>query len=94
MAQNNPFEAIHTDIASLRKELFEELQSLRLQLQLHKEEGKKEYLTRKDVAKQFSVSLPTVHAYMHQGLPYIKKGAKTLFKAQDVYDFFEAGRKK
>lgn len=48
-----------------------------------------ERITRKQVSKEKSISLGTIHNLMKSGkLPYEKVGRKTLFKREDVEQFF------
>ena len=45
----------------------------------------KKYLSRKQVAEKFSVSLPTVHLWVNEGkLKAYKIGGRTLFEAEQV----------
>jgi len=45
----------------------------------------KKYLTRKQVAEKFSVTLPTVHSWVNSGrLKAHKMGGRTLFEAEQV----------
>ena len=44
-----------------------------------------QYLTRKQCAERLHITLPTLHAYINQGvLTAYKIGRRTLFKASDV----------
>lgn len=43
------------------------------------------YLTRKEVAEMYSVTLPTIHSWVNSGkLKAVKIGGRTLFLAEDV----------
>lgn len=43
------------------------------------------YLTRKEVAEMYSVTLPTVHSWVNSGkLHAVKIGGRTLFSAEEV----------
>ena len=48
-----------------------------------------ERLTRKDITKEYRISLGTIHNAMNKGtLTYEKVGRKTLFKRTDVENLF------
>ena len=45
----------------------------------------KKYLTRKQVAEKFAVTLPTVHSWVNEGrLKAHKMGGRTLFESEEV----------
>ena len=50
--------------------------------------------TRKDLSEMYKLSYPTIHALMKQGLPYEKVGRKTLFRRQEVDNFFKQQNRK
>lgn len=48
-----------------------------------------ERLTRKEIQKEYKISLSTIHKLMKTGkLSYFKVGRKTLFKRSDVESYF------
>lgn len=51
------------------------------------DESKKDFLTRKETAEFFGVSLPTIHAWVNDGLlNSYKMGTKTYFKRSELVD--------
>ena len=82
----NPFKEIN--------DRFDEIESLINQI-IAKSESKsepdpEERLTRRDIQRQFKISLSTVHKLMKDGvLSYYKVGRKTLFKRKDVENCFK-----
>ncbi|PWJ41090.1 helix-turn-helix domain-containing protein [Sediminitomix flava] len=89
----NPFEALHAEIRGLRgviSELKEEVRNVQKQ----KPVSPSERLSRKEVAKEYSLSLGTLHTLMKKGeIPFEKVGRKTVFKRADVEKFFESKKK-
>jgi excisionase family DNA binding protein len=51
-------------------------------------EAKDERLTRAEVCSLYKISLPTVHECMKKGLPFEKVGRKTLFRREEVDNYF------
>jgi len=51
-----------------------------------------ERLTRKQICSLYKISAPTLHDRMKKGLPYEKCGRKTLFRREDVDNFFKEKR--
>lgn len=46
-------------------------------------------ITKQDLIKELSISRSTLHRLTtHQGLPYMKVGAKIFFNRHEVEDFF------
>lgn len=50
---------------------------------------KDERLTRKGLCEHYKISPPTLHSYMKKGLPYEKMGRKTLFRRDDIDQYFK-----
>ncbi|GAA5037600.1 hypothetical protein GCM10011506_34140 [Marivirga lumbricoides] len=86
----NPFEEIN-----LRLQRIEEIiRSNPAQQQAVKDTNPEERLTRAEVAKQFKISLPTVHKLMlEDNLPYEKIGRNTRFRRADIEAYFSSKRR-
>lgn len=88
MTVQNPFLQIN--------DRFDQIESLITDIQskvnAQKYESSTERLTRKEIQKQYKVSLSTVHKLMRTGdLEYQKIGRKTVFKRKDVEACFSGG---
>ena len=46
-------------------------------------------ITRKEVKETYRISYPTIHKLMHEGLPFLKIGRKTVFRVDDIENFLE-----
>jgi len=58
-------------------------------LERQSKESKDERLTRLEVCNLYKISFPTLHKCMHNGLPFEKVGRKTLFRREDVDQYFK-----
>ncbi len=56
--------------------------------------GEKTMLTKKQLAKELSISVPTIDKYMKQGMPYHKLGVKLVrFYLEEVKEWLMKGEK-
>jgi excisionase family DNA binding protein len=88
----NPFEAISIQIAQLQ----EKLDSLynKVESATPKPINQAERLTRKQVSKEYKISLGTIHNLMKSGkLQYEKIGRKTLFKRIELEACFSQSKR-
>lgn len=55
---------------------------------------KKQFLTEKDVASNFSIALQTLRnwRFLKIGPPYYKVGRKVLYRDEEVFDFIEKSK--
>lgn len=91
MSLPNPFEVITDNLAQLKAQV-QELTEL-VKKQPIQDAKRSVQLTRKQLADEYKISLPTVHNYMKSGkLPFRKVGKKTLFLRTDVEQFFSGFR--
>lgn len=89
----NPYLLIDQRFDRIERAL-KELKDLQLKLGEPAETGPNTRLTRKQLSRQFNISLGTIHNLMKSGrLPYEKVGRKTLFKAEEVEAFFNSNSK-
>jgi excisionase family DNA binding protein len=90
MSFPNPFEVICNDLNELKAQV-QELTALVKKQPIQAERSVQ--LTRKQLAEEYKISLPTLHNYMKSGkLPFRKVGKKTLFLRTDVEQFFSGFR--
>lgn len=51
----------------------------------HKQEGKSKLFTKKEVARQFNVTIQSINEWMRKGiLPFVKINSRVFFKAEDI----------
>ncbi len=86
----NPFNLIVEKLSSIEVSLAE-LKNR----EVPKSKPEHRRLTRKEVSRNYKVSLGTIHNLMRSGdLPFEKIGRKTLFKQEDVEQYFESQKRK
>jgi len=60
----------------------------------HNTKGEAIMLTKKQLAKELSISVPTIDKYMKQGMPYHKLGVKLVrFYLEEVKEWLMKGEK-
>lgn len=85
---NNPFEVIEARLSSIENLLLDLKHQPR---QVDSSVNPNERLTRKQVSQQYNICTGTIHNLMKRGaLAYEKVGRKTLFRRQDVEQYFKS----
>jgi len=88
-------EILMTSLSELEiRQIFRsELSDLLQELHNEHSEDLDERLTRKDISLLYKISFGTIHKCMKKGLIYEKCGRKTLFRREDVDNFFKKTRR-
>lgn len=88
MKENNPLLPFLAPIMEQNEKILEALSEL--QKAIAKKENENEMIGRKELARQLSVTLPTIHRLMQKGLKFYKVGRRTLFKPDEVKAFLDS----
>lgn len=89
MTKENPFLPFLAPLMEQNNKILEVLTELQKTL-IKSENKNKGMLSREELARQLSVTLPTIHRLMQKGLKFYKVGRRTLFNPDEVQAFLDS----